>query len=63
MSASDLKPGIMGPSILPPSREATQLDSTVSPPTNNKDDLGPQALELLYEFFHLLDQWDQPEER
>jgi hypothetical protein len=37
-------------------------DRTFSPPTNTKDEIDPQALLLLREFFLLLDQWDQQQQ-
>ena len=56
MSASDLKPGTTDQTFLPPSQEATTaLDVTAC----HKDELEPQALELLTEFFLLLDQWER----
>jgi hypothetical protein len=37
-------------------------DTTFSPPTNTKDEIDPQALLLLREFFLILDQWDQQQQ-
>ena len=58
MSASDLNPETTNSSLRPASQEATPLDVA-----NQKGDLEPRALELLCEFFQLLDHWDQPEGR
>ena len=55
MSASDLKPGTTNQSFLPPSGDPIALDVIAC----HKDELEPQALESLGEFFLLLDQWDR----
>ena len=59
MSASDLKPGAHESRFLPASEEA--LSAGLSPTLNHKNELGSEELELLREFFLLLDQWDQAE--
>jgi len=63
MSASDLKPGTTD-SISPPASQAVApLESAASTsPAHHKDEIEPQALELLREFFLLLDQWDREQE-
>jgi len=64
MSASDLKPGNTDPISLPASQAAALLEPAASTSTtHHKDEIAPQALELLREFFLLLDQWDREQQR
>jgi hypothetical protein len=59
MSASDLKSGSTNPNLLSASQATTLPDVAACPPVNHKYEIEPEALELLREFFLLLDQWDQ----
>jgi hypothetical protein len=54
MSASDLKPGNTDSISLPASQAVAPLEPAASTSTNHhKDEIEPQALELLREFFLL----------
>jgi len=57
-------PTATGSSFLPEprARDASASNTDSFSPTNNKDEIEPQALLLLREFFLVLDQWDQQEE-
>jgi hypothetical protein len=60
MSASDLKPGTTDGVSLPAAQAVAPLEPAASTSTtHHKDEIEPQALELLREFFLLLDQWDR----
>ena len=60
MSASDFKPGTADSISLPISQAVAPSESTASTSTpHHKDEIQPEALELLRKFFLLLDQWDQ----
>jgi len=63
MSASDLKPGNTDPISSPASQAAAPLEPVATSTTPHKDEIAPQALELLREFFLLLDQWDREQQR
>jgi hypothetical protein len=63
MSASDLKPGNADPISLPLSQAEGSLESAVRTSTNHhKDEIESETIELLREFFLLLDQWDQEQQ-
>jgi hypothetical protein len=63
MSASDLKPGTTDAISPPASRAVAPLEPADSTSTTHpKDEIEPQALELLREFFLLLDQWDREQQ-
>ena len=63
MSASDLKPGNTDPISLPVSQAEAPLESEAITSTNHhKDEIEPEAIEQLREFFLLLDQWDQEQQ-
>jgi hypothetical protein len=64
MSASDVKPGTTDSISPPASQAATALESAASTSTTpHKDEIEPQALGLLRDFFLLLDQWDREQQR
>lgn len=64
MSASDLKPGTTNAISAPASQAMVPLEPAASTSTtHHKDEIEPQALELLREFFLLLDQWDREQQR
>ena len=64
MSASDLKPGTTDSISLPASQAVAPLEPAASTsPAHHKDEIEPQALELLRDFFLLLDQWDREQQR
>jgi hypothetical protein len=64
MSASDLKPGTTNSFLLSASQEAAPLGSATIPCTpDHTDEMEPQAVELLCEFFLLLDQWDRENQK
>jgi len=64
MSASDLKPGTTDPVSLPASQAVDSLEPAASTSTiHHKDEIAPQALELMRDFFLLLDQWDREQQR
>lgn len=63
MSASDLKPGNTDPISLPVSQAVGPLESAATTSTDHhRDEIEPEAIELLREFFLLLDQWDQEQQ-
>lgn len=63
MSASDLKPGTANSTPLPVSQVESPLESEATHSTNHrKGEIELEALELLREFFLLLDQWDQEQQ-
>lgn len=63
MSASDLKPGTADSSSLPVSQaEGPSASAANISITHHKDEIETEALELLREFFLLLDQWDQEQQ-
>ena len=51
-----------GSSILPDPQNNSALNSASFPLTTNKEQIEPQALVLLREFFLLLEQWDQQQQ-
>jgi len=59
MSASDLKPGTTVSISLPASQAVASLEPGATSPTHHKDEIAPQAFELMRDFFLLLDQWDR----
>ena len=60
MSASDLKPGTTDAISVPASQTVAPLEPAGSTSTtHHKDEIEPEALDLLREFFVLLDQWDR----
>jgi hypothetical protein len=64
MSASDLKPGTTNAISAPASQAMAPSEPAASTSTtHHKDEIEPQALELLREFFLLLDQWDWERQR
>ena len=64
MSASDLKPGTTDAISLPASQAVAPLEPAASTSTiHHKDEIEPQALELVRDFFLLLDQWDREQQR
>jgi hypothetical protein len=63
MSASDLKPGNTDAISLPASRAVASLEPVATSLTHHKDEIAPQALELMRDFFLLLDQWDREQQR
>jgi hypothetical protein len=63
MSASDLKLGTTDSISLPASQAMVPLKPAASnSPIHHKDEIEPQALELLHDFFLLLDQWDREQQ-
>ena len=63
MSASDLKPGNTDAISLPASQAVAPLEPVATSPTHHKDEIASQALELMRDFFLLLDQWDREQQR
>lgn len=64
MSASDLKPGNTDAISPPASQAVAPLEPAASTSTtHHKDEIESQALELLRDFFLLLDQWDREQQR
>ena len=62
MSASDLKPGTTDASLLASQAMVPLEPAASNSPIHHKDEIEPQALELLREFFLLLDQWDREQQ-
>jgi hypothetical protein len=64
MSASDLKPGTTDAISLPASQAVAPLEPAASTSTiHHKEEIEPQELELLRDFFLLLNQWDREQQR
>jgi hypothetical protein len=63
MSASDLKPGTTDAISPPASQAVAPLEPAATSTTHHRDEIEPQALDLLREFFLLLDQWDREQQR
>jgi hypothetical protein len=62
MSAAEIKPITVNSNLPSASGEATPPEAAVGLPAHHIYEIEPEALELLREFFLLLDQWDrQPE--
>jgi hypothetical protein len=55
----------MGSNSIPDQQETRHCAQRApgSPPNTNTEDIEPQALLLLQEFFLLLDQWDRQQEK
>jgi hypothetical protein len=62
MSASDPKPGNTDSISLSASQAVASLEPVATSTTHHKDEIEPQALELLRDFFLLLDQWDREQQ-
>jgi hypothetical protein len=59
MSAPEIKRTTANPKLLSASWESTSAETTIDLPAHHKYEIEPEALELLREFFLLLDQWDR----
>jgi len=62
MSSLDPNSATAASPFPPQPQDASGSNTADFPPTNNKDEMEPQALLLLREFFLVLDQWDQQQE-
>jgi len=64
MSSPDPKwAAAIGFPVPPEPQDSTVSAGSASSPTNTKEEMDPQALSLLREFFLLLDQWDRQQPR
>ena len=63
MSDPEVKPGTANSKLLPLSRETSPPETAVDLPAHHKYEMEPAELELLREFFLLLDQWDRQQEK
>jgi hypothetical protein len=63
MSAAEIKPIPVNSNLPSASGEAAPPEAAVGLPAHPIYEIEPEALELLREFFLLLDQWDRQQEK